>query len=131
MPRNRPKRLRARPPKLTCETILSWCDAHKARTGRFPTKDSGRIRDAIGESWLAVDMALRVGWRRLPPGSSLAQLLAEHRGHRHKHRLPALTEAVVLAMADLHRWATGAWPTRNAGPVLGSPLAGETWLKIN
>src|SRR5262249_47551025 len=99
MPRSRPTRLRARPPPLTCETILRWADEHKARTGNYPTLHSGRVVGALSESWVAVDMALRVGCRGLPGGTSLAQLLADPRGSRHKHRLLALTEQVIVALA--------------------------------
>jgi hypothetical protein len=43
-----------------------------------------------------VDNALIYGHRNLPGGSSLAQLLARHRGVRNKRRLPILTEKVIL-----------------------------------
>ncbi len=55
--------------------ILSWTDAHHARTGRWPNYDSGPIMDAPGETWAAVQMALTLGRRGLPGGSSQARLL--------------------------------------------------------
>src|SRR5262245_59770513 len=76
-------------------------------------------------------MALRNGHRGLPGGSSLARLLAKHRGVRNKKGLPTLTEGVAAAMAEVHQWWTGFWPTRHSGPVLASPVPGETWKRIN
>jgi hypothetical protein len=71
-------------PPLTTDQVLAWADAHKARTGHWPWKNSGRIADTLGETWQAVDAALYQGLRDLPGGSSLARLLAEHRGVRNK-----------------------------------------------
>jgi hypothetical protein len=65
---------------LTVEQILAWADAHRARTGGWPGIDSGPIADAPGESWKAVDSALRAGCRGLPGCDSLPRLLARHRG---------------------------------------------------
>jgi hypothetical protein len=129
--RRRPKRLRARPPKLTEEMILAWCDDHRARTGAWPTNGSGIVLAALGETWGALDMALHQGSRGLPGGSSISRLLAARRGTRNKKGLPPLTEEAVLALADLHFKETGEWPTRKSGPVLGSPVPGETWRRVN
>jgi hypothetical protein len=67
-------------PPLTEGQILAWADAHRARTGGWPGTGSGPVADAPGESWKAVDTALRVGCRGLPGGDSLPRLLARHRG---------------------------------------------------
>src|SRR5262249_12786569 len=45
-----------------------------------------------------------------------------------RHRNP-LTLVQILAWADAHRAATGAWPRRSSGPVVGAP--GENWLNID
>jgi hypothetical protein len=58
--------------------ILEWADAHFARTGKWPTAASGPVAGAPGETWKAIDAALRRGFRGLPAGSSLAWLLAEN-----------------------------------------------------
>ncbi len=129
--RRRPKRLWARPRPLSEPGILSWCDDYHSRKGAWPTRDSGVVPAAPWENWLALDAALRNGSRGLPGGSSLARLLAKHRGKRNRKALPALTEEVVAALADVHRWWTGEWPTRHSGPVLASPVPGETWARIN
>ena len=65
--------LRKRP--LTIAQILSWADAHHARTGRWPTENSGPVEGAPRDSWPAVCAALRQGLRGLPRGS-LPRLLA-------------------------------------------------------
>jgi hypothetical protein len=118
-------RNRGQLPPLTRTRILAWADAHRARTGRWPRHTSGAIPAAPGETWRAVETALRRGQRGLPGGSSLAQLLAHARGVRNKARLPALSRGQILAWADAHRARTGRWPTATSGPVVEAP--GETW----
>ena len=76
-----------------------------------------------------MEAALRLGNRTLSGGSSLARLLAEHRGTGNRNQPPKLTAAQVLAWAEGHRRRTGAWPTRESGPVTDAP--GETWLAIH
>jgi hypothetical protein len=80
-------------------------------------------------NWRKVDNALRLGLRTLPGGSSLAQLLDEHRGVRNKQDLPPLTHEAILAWADQHRERTSNWPNENSGPLLDAP--GEVWANIN
>jgi hypothetical protein len=66
-------------PPLTVDQVLAWAEAHYERTGAWPAGHSGPIAEAPRETWRKVDVALRRGLRGLPPGGSLAQLLAEHR----------------------------------------------------
>jgi hypothetical protein len=73
-------------PRLTVAQILAWADAHRARTGRWPSAESGVILDAPGETWRAVRVALVKGGRGLKGGSSLAQLLRARRPSRALHR---------------------------------------------
>ena len=89
-----------RRPDRSMDQILTWIDHYHACTGTWPHKDSGRIPDSLGETWQAIHMALRNGGRSLPPGSSLARLLAEQRGVRNQINLPPLTEAQVLSWAE-------------------------------
>src|SRR5262245_16983146 len=67
-------------PHLTRGLTRAWAERHRRRTGRWPTADSGRVVGAPGETWGAVDSALRQGRRGLPGRSSLAKLLREPRG---------------------------------------------------
>jgi hypothetical protein len=113
-------------PNLSEGQILHWADEHRERTGSWPTGRSKAIPGSRGETWIAIDNALRQGARGLPGGSSLAQLLAEHRGLRNAKQLPPLTEGQILQWADAFHEHTGTWPTAGSGPVAEAP--GETWL---
>jgi hypothetical protein len=116
-------------PPLSEPQILAWADSHRARTGSWPTSDSGTIPGSGGDKWLSVDTALRLGSRGLPGHSSLARLLARQRGVRNRKRLPPLTEEAVLAWADAHHQRTGQWPQGRSEPIPEAP--GETWMAVN
>jgi len=117
-------------PTLSVSQILAWADAHRQRTDHWPTPDSGRVPGApFGLTWQAIHQALRQGNRGLPGGSSLACLLAEQRGVRHRLALPPLAIGQILAWCDAHRQRTGRWPTQYSGAVADAP--GETWKGIN
>ena len=60
---------------FTEEEILQWAELHFHRTGCWPKYYSGPILDAPGETWGAVENALRFGRRGMAGGSSLAKLL--------------------------------------------------------
>ncbi|HZU39320.1 MAG TPA: hypothetical protein VFA18_25565, partial [Gemmataceae bacterium] len=122
-------RNKAAAPPLTVKQILAWADAHYCQTGRWPRYKDGVITRVPQETWNGVDAALRAGGRGLPGGSSLARLLAEHRGVRNKKDLPRLTVQQILAWADAHYRRTGDWPTARSGPVADAP--GETWGAID
>ena len=77
--RKRGARKKRNLPRLTAKLLLGWADAHYQRSGRWPTHKSGPIVDAPGETWLAVDMALRQeirGWRG---STSLFRFVRKHR----------------------------------------------------
>jgi hypothetical protein len=116
-------------PRLTRRRILAWADAYRALTGAWPTRNSGPVAEAPGETWSGLDTALRDGLRGLKGGSSLARLLARHRGVPNPQALARLTIAVILAWADAHRALTGQWPTMASGPVRG--VDGETWHALD
>ena len=116
-------------PPLSPELILAWADRHHARTGRWPAIGSGPIAGAPGESWQAVDAALLRGSRGLPPGGSIARLLAARRDVPHPHDIPALSQEQILSWADAHKARTGKWPTERSGPIAGAP--GESWSVVN
>jgi hypothetical protein len=127
--KQRGKRHKGLLPKFTTAKILAWADAHHRRTGAWPTGADGAIRDAPGETWQAVDKALRDGRRGQPGGSSLARLLSQKRGVRNPQALPKLTTKQVLAWADAHHARTATWPTRDSGPIREAPL--DTWKTVN
>jgi hypothetical protein len=64
----------------------------------------------------------------LEGGSSLARLLAQHRGKRNHLDLSVLTEEQILAWADAHQVRTGDWPTEDSGAV--ADASDETWRGI-
>ncbi len=117
-----------RPPDLTVDQILNWADEFLVRFGRWPTRKDGQ-RGLPDTTWSAVDACLKNGSRGLRSGSSLAKVLLEHRGRRHRGLLPPLTPEMILGWADAHHARTGDWPTQYAGPVVDAP--GETWSGIN
>jgi hypothetical protein len=114
---------------LTARRILEWADAHRRRTGQWPTRSSGCVRGAPEETWSAVADALYSGHRGLPGDSSLAQLLEARRGVRNSRVVPRLTKRQILAWADAHHARTGRWPSAKSGPVHEDPA--ESWANIN
>ena len=58
-------------PRLTVTRILAWADAYHRRTRRWPAITSGPVRESPGDTWSAVNCALRLGLRGLPgaPGA--------------------------------------------------------------
>jgi hypothetical protein len=67
------------PDGRTVAQIRGWAERHRRRTGRWPRSTSGPVLDAPGETWGAINQALRLGCRGMPRGGSLARLLREHR----------------------------------------------------
>jgi hypothetical protein len=110
--------------RLTIREILEWADEHRRLTGRWPLIGSGSKGLPTGLTWSVIRSALSKGLRGLPGGSSLSQLLAEHRGLR-----GPLTNERILAWADAHHEATGEWPRRTSGRLRG--VDGENWQAID
>jgi hypothetical protein len=113
---------------LSEERILAWADAHHARTGRWPTARSGPVQDAPGETWQAIQQALRHGQRSLPGGSSLPKLLARERRRRNRGALADLNIEQILAWAEGYRGRHSRWPDNQSGEIPDS--GGETWMAI-
>ena len=84
---------------------------HTARTGRWPTGSSGPCLEAPGEHWGSLISAIHEGQRGLPGGSTFAQLLIKHRGHRSKGHAPRLSIPQILAWAEAFHTRHGKWPT--------------------
>jgi hypothetical protein len=116
-------------PPLTEEQVLRWADAHRRRTGKWPSSESGPVAGVPGRTWQAVNRALARGSGGLPGGSSLARLLAQRRGKRNQALAPPLTAGQILRWADAHHARTGRWPGRTSGAVPDAP--GENWSAIN
>jgi hypothetical protein len=116
-------------PPLTEDLILAWADRHHRLRGRWPTGDAGPVAGVRGEKWCNIAAALQQGHRGLPGNSSLAQLLARHRGVRNRKQLPRFSQRRILRWARAHRARTGRWPTASSGEVIEAP--GETWNAID
>ena len=127
--KHRGVRNKSHPPPLTIRRILAWADEHFAQTAGWPHFDSGPVVAAPGEKWSAVNIALRIGLRGLPGGSSLAQLLARRRAAPIRPDHPRLSYPQILAWADAQFARTGRWPWAHAGAVADAP--GETWDAID
>lgn len=112
-------------PRFSNLRIVQWADAHHGRTGFWPTTVSGPILESPGDTWLAVDLALRQGHRGLRGKSSLSRLLLAKRGVKRHVRKPPLCVEQILTWADAHKQRTGDWPNLKSGSI---PEAhAETW----
>lgn len=63
---------------LNEKMIFKWAKAQYQRTGRWPKYDDRMVVEAPVSTWNAVNDALIIGRRGLPPGSSLEELLLKH-----------------------------------------------------
>jgi hypothetical protein len=116
-------------PRLTYAMIIAWAKAHRLRTGKWPTLQSGQIVGAPGETWLGIQKSLLAGRRGLPGGLSLGELLAKRLGVRNNTSVPRLSQKLVLEWADAHFKRTGHWPTRSSGLI--REARGETWAAVD
>jgi hypothetical protein len=114
---------------LTEGQILEWADDHYERTGRWPTRSSGKLVGCPEERWNAIDQALKGGGRGLSGGSSLSALLQKKRGRRNIRDLPTLSIDVIMSWADTHFQQTGKWPNQFSGTI--GEVTGETWSSVN
>ena len=106
---------------LNIDQILAWADAFHETRGRWPTLLSGPVTMVPGETWSAINSALKIGGRGLAHATSLARLLIEYRGPDSRNQPPRLTVEQVLAWANAHHAATGRWPTGSSGPLPEAP----------
>lgn len=120
---------RAPKPRLGLEWVLSRARSHHDCFGSWPRSDSGAVVDSPGETWSAVDLALRRGHRGLPGGSSVARLLHAELGVPTRAAKPRLTIAWIVSRARRHRDRSGNWPRSNSGSIVGAP--GENWSAVD
>jgi hypothetical protein len=115
--------------RLSLEQIVAWADTFFQKNQRWPAAHSGPIAGTRNETWLSVDVALRAGVRGLPGGSSVALLLEERRGARHKHHRAPFLVKDLLAWADAYLARHGRWPSAASGPIPES--AGDSWSAVD
>jgi hypothetical protein len=108
-----------------------WADAHFARTRSWPGKtDTSPIPESPNDTWKLVDSALISGTRGLPKSGSLAILLHERRGRRHRRNLPPLSLDVIEVWARNYVTRHGHWPSHYyGGRVEEAPE--EAWRTIH
>ncbi|MEE8170709.1 MAG: hypothetical protein V3T70_09185 [Phycisphaerae bacterium] len=115
--------------KLTKKQVLAWSKAHYQRTRRWPRVNDGPVHGVADETWTGIDQCLRLGYRGVPGGSSLAKLLGKgRRSVRNLHSI-RLTNREVLAWAEAHHRRTGFWPNATSGRIAGSE--GELWGSVH
>jgi hypothetical protein len=120
-------------PLLDLDRIVEWAVEHQARTGSWPSPDSGAVTAAAGagETWRGISIALRRGTRGLPGGTTLPRLLAERVGKPFRPApVVGLTVDEILVWADAYYGRTGQWPSAKSGAIAESP-SGDTWASVN
>lgn len=131
------KRNPQRRPRRTEKQILAAADAFFTTHGHWPYEDSGPIDELPGETWGAMDKALRRGTRGLPGGMSLASFLNKRRGiyggrSRRRKRLreeERLRLEQIIAWGKAYRRRHGVFPNRDSGPISGS--GGMKWSAVD
>ena len=119
---------RGAPPDLDEHDVLRWADAFFARSGDWPSPESGPIPEAPGESWLLIAAAIFFGRRGFSSGGTLPRLLAEHRG-RYNRLQPDFSIRQILAWADEWHAENAEWPTSKSGLIPGG--GGVTWTSLD
>lgn len=125
--RDSPSYRPARP--LSVEEVLTWADNHFSARGQWPTARSGPVLDQPSETWAAIDNALRLGYRGLPIGQSLARLLSTHRAIREARDLSPLCIEIIAEWARAHYARTGCWPDSSSSEPIPEAKA-DTWLSV-
>ena len=116
-------------PPLTEEQILGWADAFYEKNGKYPSPHSGKVREGSGDKWMALDMALKLGLRGLPGGTTLSRLIAANRVVHVDRTRKKITFDQISEWVDAYHARTGEWPQGESGEIPEAP--GETWRKID
>lgn len=100
--------------QLNEEAILDAARRFIARVGRPPSCVSGDATQDFAhrrrEDWRGVDVALRLGFRGLPGGTTLSELLRRHQIGMNAYGIHGLTEENIVMAAKKHHARTGWWP---------------------
>ena len=121
-------------PPLSIEQVVRWMQAHTSSCRRYPTKRSGAIDGAPGETWAGLDSALRFGQRGLPGGQSVAKLRNELiKGGRLPAEPPSRRMyAAPLSLEQIAVWMQayvnkhGRYPSHHKREKVDG-AAGENW----
>jgi hypothetical protein len=106
----------------------SWID--RLLAGAWPTRSSGEIPEAPGETWQYIEGALIKGRRGLNAGSSLAKLLARRHRKRSRLALPDLNPDDIEAWSRSYFARRGVWPGFSQGGIVDEAPE-ESWRNID
>lgn len=106
---------------LKKDEILGWAECHHKQFRRWPVRYSGPVRGVAGENWLAIDLALKLGLRGLPHGSSLNQLIRTAHGEVLSRGPAKFSVHQVYGWCEAFRDKHGVWPTRRSGRIPEAP----------
>jgi superfamily II DNA or RNA helicase len=118
---------KANRPPLSIRQILRWIDEHKSRTGDWPDQKSGKVH-GVTETWRGINSALSKGLRGLDGGSSIVQLLVEHRSVRTRFWDDSVTITDILGWCDTFFDRHSRWPKGTDGQIPGTAY---TWLTVD
>ena len=114
--------------RFDLRTISMWIENFYEKYGRWPSAESGTIKESNNTTWRAVDAALTVGCRGLTGGSSLANYIKEVFDVRKK------TKKREIKITDIHLYVQSyhkehsKWPSSLSGNVKNTDL---TWSIID
>jgi hypothetical protein len=114
---------------LSIMEIKRWISEWRERQDSWPSQMSGEIPGSGGETWGAIDSALRDGGRGLPSGSSLPRFIADHFSVRNATNKPDLTIKMIKKWITEWKERDGEYPKIKSGEIPGS--GGETWNAVN
>jgi hypothetical protein len=115
-------------PDFDESAVRAWAAAFHARTGGWPTWQSGPIPEAPGETWFTVAGALATGQRGFPPGGSLDRFVDKHFPRMIQSGTGFSVER-ILEWADAWHAATGRLPHSRAGEIPNT--GGVRWRMVD
>lgn len=116
-------------PELTEEMIVGWVNEWHDREHKWPDAASGEIPGSGGETWSAINRALRSGCRNIVGGSSLSKFIGKHFNIRNSGNAPNLSIDMIKRWISEWYSRNGEYPTCNSGEIPGS--GGEKWKHVS
>jgi len=122
---------------LSEEKIIGWMKLHYEKEGDWPHQTSPRVWDrnagewteVKGETWQAINLALRAAGRGLLKKSSLAQLRTAHGLTDPPKDHNPLSEEKIVKWIELYREKEANWPSRY-GKVVWDKDAEGKWVRV-